>query len=233
MAWLNLRPTVTDARYTGSVRNSVSNAPWSPTHDHVASLSLHVSTRPVVDAPGGTKRPTSPLPPPDAIARFPETTSFSVPCALSAPSPVPRGSDGSHAVDPGSFLYRNAICPSFTALQLGRPWSSDPGGVSKAPRPSTNRSFAPLAHRLTVALPQGAEDVYRWKVTEGRTRYRSPARSSTDHDWDASTRAERLPGSVAGAVKEAGSSVSRVRLRPVATGDGSRWERPASAASCA
>ena len=178
-----------------------------PTHDHVASLSLHVSTRPVVDAPGGTKRATSP-PPPDAIARdSPGGDVFSRFRRLYRPRALcPAVPAGSHAADPGSFLYRNAICPSFTALQLGRPWSSDPGGVSKALRPSTNRSFAPLAHRLTVALPQGAEDVYRWKVTEGRTRYRSPARSSTDHVWDASTRAERLPGSVAGAVKEPGSS---------------------------
>mmetsp|Transcript_15022 Transcript_15022/g.63362 ORF Transcript_15022/g.63362 Transcript_15022/m.63362 type:complete len:253 (-) Transcript_15022:724-1482(-) len=55
-ARLNLRPMVTDAKRTGSARNPrwSRSAPCAPTHDHTASLSLHVSKRPRVDVPGGT-----------------------------------------------------------------------------------------------------------------------------------------------------------------------------------
>ena len=185
IAWLNLRPTVTDARYTGvvSIPRDISAAPCTPTHDHTASLSLHVSTRPEVHVPGGTNEGGTHSHRTAFIDVFEFVVVVSVsPVVSVAPvsSVAPRVSLSGETHDPGSLLYKNAICPSLTALQLGDPCSSDPGGVWNGPSPSVNFSLAPLAHRLIAALPHGVEEVYMWKVTEGRTRYPSPSHSSTD-----------------------------------------------------
>ena len=132
IAWLNLRPTVTDARYTGvvSIPRDISAAPCTPTHDHTASLSLHVSTRPEVHVPGGTNEGGTRSHGTAFIDVFEFVFVFVVVSSVAPESSVaPRVSPSGDTHDPGSLLYRNAICPSLTALQLGEPCSSDPGGV--------------------------------------------------------------------------------------------------------
>ena len=129
IAWLNLRPTVTDARYTGvvSIPRDISAAPCTPTHDHTASLSLHVSTRPEVHVPGGINEGGTHS---HGTAFIEPVVAFVVVVSVAPVSSVaPRVSPSGDTHDPGSLLYKNAICPSLTALQLGDPWRSDPGGV--------------------------------------------------------------------------------------------------------
>ena len=158
-ARLNLRPMVTDAKRTGSARNprASRSAPCTPTHDHTASLSLHVSTRPRVDVPGGT------------AATGPATGAG----RRRASSSLSSGRDSL-----GSRFHRNASWPSatdpnelcFLSCSSSAGSRPDRAGSSNGPSVSSKVSLAPRAHRFTVALPHGADDAYRWNEISGRTR---------------------------------------------------------------
>ena len=159
-------PAGAHGEYAGSasIPGESKSAPWSPTHDHTASLSLHVRCARWSRCPGTTERWGRS----DAGTRRTRTVPFRARIGGGVRARTRRRLGGARRRRACRGRRAGRFCGAEArAVVRERAW-----GDLGARLWLVARRLAPLAQRFTVALPHGAEETYRWKSTPAATRMR-------------------------------------------------------------